>query len=105
MPIWHGSSNGNMKNERKKNMSKSKHPAVFESPDITAFISLHCGVNPRPVLDATTHRVAFAFDVDVSDAVNAFYSNVPVPVADFCQKLKLIRSMIFSMKGGAYGKR
>jgi hypothetical protein len=86
-------------------MSKKSHTTTFESPDITAHISLFCGTNPRPVLRDTDHRVVFAFDVDVSDAVNAFYANVPVPIADFCQKLKLIRSMIFSMKGGAYGKK
>ena len=86
-------------------MSKKSHPTIFESPDITAFISLYCGINPRPVLGETNHRVSFAFDVDVSDAVTAFYGNVPVPIADFCQKLKLIRSMIFSMKGGAYGQK
>lgn len=86
-------------------MGKLKNPAVFESPDITAFISLHCGVNPRPVIHETNNRVTFAFDTDVSDAVAAFYKNVPVPVADFCSKLKLVRSMIFSMKGGVYGKK
>jgi len=79
-------------------MKKQKSPAVFESPDITAFISLLCGTNPRPVIDDETHRVAFAFDIDVGDAVGKFYQNVPVPVADFCQKLKLIRSMIFSVR-------
>jgi hypothetical protein len=41
----------------------------------------------------------------VTDAVAAFYKNVPVPVADFCGKLKLIRSMIFAMKGGGYGSK
>jgi len=85
-------------------MSIKSHATIFESPDITAFISLHCGVNPRPVLSESNHRVAFAFDVDVSNAVTAFYSNVPVPIADFCAKLKLIRSMIFSMKSRAYGQ-
>jgi hypothetical protein len=81
-------------------MIKKNNASVFESPDITAFISFYCGTNPRPVLDDKTHRVAFVFDIDVGDAVAAFYKNVPVPIADFCQKLKLIRSMIFSVKGG-----
>jgi hypothetical protein len=86
-------------------MSKKSHPTIFESPDITAFVSLYCGINPRPVLSETNHRVAFAFDTNVTDAVAAFYKNVPVPVADFCGKLKLIRSMIFAMKGGGYGSK
>lgn len=85
-------------------MKQMKHPTVFESPDITAFISLHCGVNPRPVFNES-NRVAFAFDVDVSDSVKAFYANIPVPITDFCQKLKLIRSMIFATKAGAYRKQ
>ena len=81
-------------------MRKQNHPTVFQSPDIAAFISLKCGVNPRAIIDDRDHRVAFAFDVDVGEAVSSFYANVPVPVADYCAKLKLIRSMIFSMKGG-----
>lgn len=86
-------------------MRKHSQPTIFESPDITAFISLHSGINPRPVLSETSHRVAFAFDADIGDAVSAFYANVPVPIADFCAKLKLIRSMIFAMKGGSYGPK
>ena len=81
-------------------MRKLKKPSVFQSADIAAFIALHSGTNPRAVIDNTDHRVAFAFDVDVGEAVSSFYANVPVPVADFCAKLKLLRSMIFSMKGG-----
>lgn len=86
-------------------MGKLKSPVIFESPDITAFISLYCGTNPRPVINETNHRVQFAFDTDVAEAVKAFYANEPTPIADFCQKLKLIRSMIFSMKGGLYRKQ
>ena len=85
-------------------MKQMKHPTVFESPDITAFISLHCGTNPRPVLNEK-HRVVFEFDNDTSDAVRAFYANTPTPIADYCSKLKMIRSMIFSMKGGAHGNK
>lgn len=79
-------------------MRKQNNPAVFESPDIAAFISLYCGTNPKPILQEPNHRVAFKFDIDVGDAVGKFYENVPIPVADFCQKLKLIRSMIFSVR-------
>ncbi len=86
-------------------MGKLTNPAIFQSPDITAFISLYYDTNPRPIVQEPNQRIAFAFDIDVGDAVTEFYNNVPVPVADFCAKLKLIRSMIFSMKGGAYGKR
>ena len=85
-------------------MRKQSHPTVFESADIAAFISIYCGTNPCPVVQEN-NRIAFAFDTDIGDAVDAFYKNVPIPVADFCAKLKLIRSMIFSMKGGAYGSR
>jgi len=85
-------------------MREQTPPTIFESADIAAFISIHCGINPRPIL-LENNRVAFAFDGDGSNAVRDFYANVPVPVADFCAKLKLIRSMIFSMRGRTYGQR
>lgn len=85
-------------------MNKKSKPAVFESPDITAFVSLYCGVNPHPIVNEK-NRVVFEFDQDTNDAVRAFYANAPTPIADYCSKLKMIRSMIFSLKAGAYGKR
>jgi hypothetical protein len=76
------------------------HPAEFEQPDFASFLSLYLDVIPEPFLN-DTGRVAFRFSaVDVAPAVSAFYQNHPVPIADFCQRLKLIRSMIFNMKGG-----
>ena len=79
----------------KKNV---KEPTILESPDVVAFISLHQYVNPRPFLKSHG-RVVSIFDADVSGAVQAFYENAPVPITDYCSRLKLIRSMIFSMKG------
>lgn len=84
---------------------KDQYHNIFESPDITTFISIVKNTNPRPFLRESDKRVCFVFDQDVSDAIKAFYENVPVPIADFCAKLKLIRSMIFSLRaGGRHGK-
>ncbi len=82
-----------------------KQPTVLESPDIVSFISLIKNIQPRPFLRESDRRVCFAFDEDVNDAIEAFYRNVPVPIADFCKNLRNVRSMIFNLKGmGRNGK-
>lgn len=87
-------------------MSKIKEGhSILESADVVAFVSLHQNINPKPLLRKSDNRVVFIFDTDVADALQAFYGNSPVPIADYCSKLKLIRSMIFSLKGtGIHGK-
>jgi hypothetical protein len=75
------------------------NPTYFEQSDSAAFIYHVLNVPPKPELRADG-KVVFRFDQDVSDAVQRFYNNEKVPVSDFCQKVKTVRSMIFSMKGG-----
>jgi hypothetical protein len=74
-------------------------PTILESPDIVAFLSLTRNIQPRPFIRQSDRRVCFEFQEDVSDSIAEFYSNVPVPISDFCKNLKNIRSMIFNMKG------
>jgi len=89
----------NSKGNKETNMSK-KAPTILESPDLVAFISLFKKTNPRPFKRKTDNRIVFEFDEDVSEAVEAFYKNVPVNIADYCKTLKMIRSMIFNVKAG-----
>jgi hypothetical protein len=87
----------------KKNQIES---TVLESPDIVAFLSLTRNIQPKPFIRQSDRRVCFEFTEDVSDSIGDFYSNVPVPIADFCKNLKNIRSMIFNMKGiGMNGRK
>lgn len=74
-------------------------PTVLESPDIVAFISLTLSIHPKPFIRESDRRVCFVFDRDVQEAITDFYSNVPVPISDFCKNLKNVRSMIFNLKG------
>jgi hypothetical protein len=74
-------------------------PAILESADLAAFISFRENILPQPFVNAQG-RVCFRFNDDITASVEAFYANEPTPIADYCQKLKLIRSMIFNMKGG-----
>jgi len=76
-------------------------PTILESPDLVSYISLREGIQPRPFVRGSDGRVCFEFPDDVSGAIAAFYGNEAVPISDYCQKLKTIRSMIFAMKGGA----
>lgn len=85
--------------EKEKTMSK-KAPTILESPDLVAFISLFKKTNPRPYKRNADSRIVFEFSEDVSEAVDAFYRNVPVNIADYCKTLKMIRSMIFNVKAG-----
>ena len=72
---------------------------VLESPDLVAFISQTTSFQPRPFIREQDHRVCFAFDTDVSEAIEEFYRNPSIPILDFCKNLKNIRSAIFNMKG------
>lgn len=79
---------------------ESKNNNILESPDLVSFISLKQGIQPKPFLRSSDGRVCFEFSDDVSGSIAAFYGNEEVPIADFCQKQKMIRSMIFAMRGG-----
>ena len=93
-----------MKGEKAQTMSKKVNPTTLESPDIVAFISLTRNVNPRPFIRESDRRVCFVFDEDVQSTISAFYSNVSVPIADYCKNLKNIRSMIFNLKGAGVSR-
>lgn len=77
-----------------------KEPTVLEAPDIVAFILCTKGIQPRPFLRQSDRKVCFAFDGDISAIIDEFYRNVSVPITDYCKNLKLVRSMIFSLKSG-----
>ena len=81
-------------------MKKESPTTVLESPDLVSFISLKKGYQPRP-FKQSDGRIAFEFAEDVGDVISAFYSNEMTPIADFCKQQRLIRSMIFALKGGA----
>ena len=77
-----------------------KAPTILEAPDIVAFILCTSGKQPQPFLRQSDRKVCFRFDEDISHEIEIFYRNVPIPIADFCKNLKLIRSMIFTLKAG-----
>jgi len=76
-------------------------PTILESPDLVSFISLKQKIQPKPFVRGSDGRVCFEFPDDVSGSIAAFYANEAVPISDYCQKLKMTRSMIFAMKSGA----
>jgi len=88
--------------KKKKNKQQS---TILDSADLSAFVSLFQKIQSVPFLRASDHRVCFAFDDDISPAIAAFYQNVSVPIVDYVKALKHLRSAIFSLKGGAYGKK
>ena len=84
---------------RKGKLKKMIKHAILESADLAAFISFRENTHPQPFLN-DQGRVCFRFNLDITSSVAAFYANEPTPISDYCQRLKLIRSMIFNMKGG-----
>lgn len=80
-------------------MRKAVNPTFFEQSDIAAFIYHALKIPPKPEL-RSDGKVVFRFDQDVTDALQRFYNNEKVPISDFCEKLKTVRSMIFAVKGG-----
>jgi len=81
------------------NKPKAVNPTYFEQSDIAAFIYHVLKIPPKPELRCDG-KVVFRFDQDVTNAVQRFYDNEKIPISDFCQKQKTVRSMIFSLKGG-----
>jgi len=72
---------------------------VLASSDIVAFC-LTRGVQPRPFLRASDRKVCFEFTEDISNCIEDFYNNVPIPIADYCKNLRIMRSMIFTLNAG-----
>jgi hypothetical protein len=81
-------------------MTKRNDPIILESPDLASYISLTRNLQPRPFIRKSDRRVCFEFQEDVSDTIEEFYSNPLVPISDFCQRLKSLRSAIFNLKAG-----
>lgn len=81
-----------------------KVPTILEAPDIVAFILLTKKIHPRPFFRQSDKKVCFEFLEDVSDCITDFYSNIPVPISDYCKNLKLVRSMIFTLKANGGGR-
>lgn len=77
-----------------------KDPTVLEAPDLVAFILQTKEIQPRPFLRESDRKVCFEFTEDISSAIEEFYRNVSVPIADYCKNLKHVRSMIFTLKAG-----
>ena len=77
----------------------TNEPTILESSDIVAFILCTTGIQPKPLFRESDRKVVFLFDEDVSKSIEDFYKNIPVPIADFCKNLRLVRSMIFTLKG------
>ncbi|NCO67004.1 MAG: hypothetical protein COY75_03905 [Nitrospirae bacterium CG_4_10_14_0_8_um_filter_41_23] len=80
-----------------------KESVVLEAPEIVAFILCTTGKQSRPFVRQSDRKVCFRFDMDISQEIEDFYSNVSVPIADYCKNLKLIRSMIFTLESSGGG--
>ena len=76
-----------------------KEPTVLESPDLVAF-GITTGIIFTPFLRISDRKVCFRTDEDISECIQKFYGNIPVPIADYCKNLKMVRSMIFALKAG-----
>lgn len=54
----------------------------------------------RPLITNGNKLISFIIEGEnLNEAIERFYANEPVPIQDFCQAYKTIRSMIFNLKG------
>jgi hypothetical protein len=67
-----------------------------QSADMAAVISLKQQKLPTPIL--IDNKIIFTFEEDISGALSSFYKNEPLPIADYIQRLRMCRSMIFNEK-------
>gem|GEM_PF-1727193 len=81
-------------------MTKAKNVSHLEQADLAAFCSHFLNISPRPIRRKPDGKIIFEFQTDVAPAIEAFYRNELVPIADYCQRLKHVRGMIFTMRGG-----
>jgi len=74
----------------------AKQKVQLEAADLAAFCAYFLNKQPIPVR-REDGRIVFEFSDDIGEALDAFYSNTPVPIGDYIQRLKHVRSMIFTM--------
>ncbi|MGV8080193.1 MAG: hypothetical protein HPY65_00710 [Syntrophaceae bacterium] len=79
---------------------------VTDSSEIAAFASLHLKIPPQPFVRSEDGRIAWRFSRDISPAIAALYTDIPVPIWSFIRELKAVRGTIFTLKraGAGYGK-
>jgi hypothetical protein len=78
--------------------------SVLEAPDIVTFI-LCKEILPHPFRRPSDNKVCFGYTEDISGYIDEFYRNIEIPILTFCKNLKLIRSMIFTLKSQGGGKK
>jgi hypothetical protein len=80
--------------KERKIMAERLHHDISE----ISFISWKTGEEPQPVR-LPNGRIAFRFKSDIQDALSDFYNDRPVPVQQFVDAVRTIRSLIFKLKG------
>jgi hypothetical protein len=70
---------------------------VIEDPSIVAYCALK-GLQIRP-FRKESNRIAFKVKGNVEPILSEILSNKKIPINDFLQALKSIRSTIFTLKG------
>lgn len=78
---------------------------TLEDPNITAFIWLTSNKTPAPKLREFDRRVCFTFQSsdEIKKLLQEYHTNPRVPLLDYVEKLKSVRSAIFNLRASAGG--
>lgn len=82
-----------------------KRMRVISDPYLTAFIFLHFGIKPSPIIDDNSGRVSFEFEDDknIEEAIERFYADEPVSAFTYSGAIKAVKSIIFAMRSKSRG--
>jgi len=82
---------------REKTLNKDIDIREFTDCQLTAFFDFR-GYSITPIRQ--NQRVAFIVrGYGIDDVIDEFYKNPKIPILDFCNSYKKIRSMIFNLRG------
>lgn len=73
---------------------------IVEDVDLAALVLTHQGIPPKPIT-RDDRKIVFEFDQDVTPSLTVYWRNEPIPIADYLQALRRVKSILMIAKRGA----
>jgi hypothetical protein len=77
--------------------NKEREERIIEDVDIAALVLTHQGIPPKPIT-RDDRKIVFEFEEDVMPSLAIYWKNEPVPIADYLQSLRRVKSILASAK-------
>lgn len=71
---------------------------IVDDVDLAALVLANQGFLPKPI-QREDKKIVFHFEADVTPSLTAYWQNKPVPIADYLQALRRVKSILTAAKG------